>query len=406
MPGNSLNITLPTVGATTGPSYATQINAAIQTLIDDVEAKIVPAELDINADVDFSSGGTSYGAENLQRLNFTEQGTALAGGSYVNSLFDVNGELYYQDGAGNNVQLTSGGSLGAVAGNITTTGSPAYAASGVELQWAGGDDEYRFFGNGGGYADLVFSNLEFRNGSNTMTMSSGVTSDYSIAFPSAGPSANDLAYFDGSGNITFSGTIPGAKTFSAALTASAGITVGAGGVDVTGASSFSTDVTLASNSNLVLQGTGAVRHGEYTVYYSASMGAGVQGSGTLGDYRQGSGTGGAYYWEAADISAEITIPIPLAAGERIVQVEVFFLGGSGASKTFRLWEVTNAAVVSAMGSETTTTSGTGSVVIDAASTSSTLPHVIVTDRQYLMTFNAGVAGDRVYGMTVTYDRLA
>lgn len=205
MPGNSLGITLPTVSVTIGPTYATNINSALNTIIADIEAKITPDEIDINDDLDFNSSGTSYLGVNIKGLNFQSQSSVLPGGN-TNTAYVKDGEFYYQDGSGNDVQLTSGGSVNnAGAGSINTTGSPAYG-SGPEVLWSGGDLEYRFKSGAGAtdFADLVFADLEFRSGTFTMTMSCAVTTDYSVLWPViAAVSNNSLLEISTAGQVAF-----------------------------------------------------------------------------------------------------------------------------------------------------------------------------------------------------------
>lgn len=205
MPGNNLNITLPTVGTTLGPTYATQINTALQTIIDDLEAKVTPDELQINANLSFSSGGNFYRATNLQATQYSSLAAALAN-TNPNTLYFVNGEAYIQDGAGNNVQVTASGVLnvGSV-GSINTTGSPAYG-SGPEVLWSGTDLEYRMKSGSGtnDYADVVCSGVELRNGANTTTLQTVVTTDYNITFPATAPGANNTPMVIGTtGLVTF-----------------------------------------------------------------------------------------------------------------------------------------------------------------------------------------------------------
>lgn len=206
MPGNPLNITLPTVGVTVGPQYATDVNTALQTLITDIEAKVTPDEIDVNADLTFASGSNNYSATNLYSLSLINQ-SALLGGSNPRRIFAFNGELYYQDASGNNVQITSGGGVNnASAGSINTTGVPAYGSSGVEVLWSGPSLEYRFK-SGSGTDDLALievGSIEIGNNAFRTTLASSVAANYTLTFPAGAAAANDSVFtVSTAGAITF-----------------------------------------------------------------------------------------------------------------------------------------------------------------------------------------------------------
>ena len=378
MPGNSLNITLPTVGTTVGPTYATQINAAIQALIDDVEANIVTGEITINADLSFASAGTSYGATDLDRAAFTEQGGTLASGNTL-SVYAYADELYFQDGAGNNVALTSGGAVAAAAGNITTSGSPTYGASSVELLWVGGDLEYQFKAGASAYADLVFHEADFRNGVNTMVMGSLVTSDYAIHWPAAGPSAaGSVLQSDASGNISFDDS----PTFTGLATGNAGF-------------------TAAANQDFTVSGTGEYKHGDKTILLSTldSKQAGVPG-----DYTFEAATGSVV---TSSGGATTYLAIPVEAGWRIksVTARVLIAGGSG-NATFTLYRSGTNPVGGPTSVGTTSDAPTGSgqdMLIDLTGS----PHSVVADNAYYVRFvaSATISAARWKSVKVVYDRI-
>lgn len=366
MPGNPLSITIPTVGVTVGPLYATQINVALQVLIDDIEAKITPDEITVNTDLSFRSSGTSYGATNLKRTSYYEQASVLAAGS-INSVYSLNGELYWQDGSGNDVALTSAGSVAGAAGNITTTGSPAYATSGVEVLWSGADLEYRFKDGSGStdFADLVFDNAEFRNGANTMTMGSAVTTDYDITWPAVGPAANNIIQLDASGNISFSSNLNIATA------------------SVTG------DLTVGGDLN----------HGNKTLTINAIDGQGFASTGASVPMKV---SGGVYagYWEAGGL-ATWTASVPLHVGERIVSIKFLYEGTTVATKGFFLRRVHYSAPTITTEEFTTTTVSTTSTKTITPGT----PITILSNYSYFIQFNAAVSGDRLYGAEITYDRI-
>ena len=112
-------LVLPTPGEQLGPTWATTHNTAFN-LIDEHDhtsgkgKKIGVAAITIDGDIDFKPGTTAYPAANLSYLSFTNQSTL-----YANTLnFRLfsggsDGELYWNDGADRQIQITSGGGVNA-----------------------------------------------------------------------------------------------------------------------------------------------------------------------------------------------------------------------------------------------------------------------------------------------------
>lgn len=114
----NMELDLPEVSVTIGPDWATALNAAL-SLIDshdhttDKGTLIPVAGIDIQDDVPFNDNlvGLTKG------VSFTSQSTALpASGDTLNTFFVLDGDLYFNDGSGNQIPITS---LGSVVGNVT-----------------------------------------------------------------------------------------------------------------------------------------------------------------------------------------------------------------------------------------------------------------------------------------------
>jgi hypothetical protein len=115
----NMSLVLPTPGQQLGPTWATNLNTAFN-LIDEHDhtsgkgKKIGVAALTIDADVDFKPSTTAYPVANLSYLTFTNQSTLYA--ATLNfRLFSglVDGDLYWNDGADRQIQITSGGGVNA-----------------------------------------------------------------------------------------------------------------------------------------------------------------------------------------------------------------------------------------------------------------------------------------------------
>lgn len=116
-----MNLTLPVPTVTLGPEWATELNQALT----DVDAhdhssgkgtKIKPNGIDINSDLDYQN----YRAIGLKASKYGNQVATLTGATNSNSVYTVSDNLYFTNGAGVAVQITSGGSVVSVPGATTT----------------------------------------------------------------------------------------------------------------------------------------------------------------------------------------------------------------------------------------------------------------------------------------------
>lgn len=109
---NFMNLTLPIVTTTLGPEWATQLNEAL-IVVDDHDhtsgkGKQIPTEgININANLDFKT----YKLFNLSSTQYLSQLTPLSGASAANSISASGGNLYFTNGAGVAVQITSGAAV-------------------------------------------------------------------------------------------------------------------------------------------------------------------------------------------------------------------------------------------------------------------------------------------------------
>ncbi len=115
----NMNLVLPDVLMTTGPSYAYILDAA-QYLIDSHDhssgkgVAITPAGLNISSDLTFNSNN----ATNLRTARLFNNTSFTPLTADKTCLYANGGELFYIDALGNNVQITLNGSVD-VSGSIT-----------------------------------------------------------------------------------------------------------------------------------------------------------------------------------------------------------------------------------------------------------------------------------------------
>lgn len=125
----NMGMVLPDPSITAGPTWASVLNAALTTndSHDHTTGKgvaVPTAGININADLDFQSND----AIGLRSVRLDNQVATLNGASDLRILYSKNGELAYRDALGNEVILTSAGSVAGATGTITGLVAPASAS--------------------------------------------------------------------------------------------------------------------------------------------------------------------------------------------------------------------------------------------------------------------------------------
>lgn len=118
----NMNLTLPNPTSTVGPTWATELNTAMETVdTHDHTAgkgtKVPAAGLNINADLDIQS----HELQNVKGTAYTSQSTALSA-SKTNETYVLNGDLYYNNNAGVAVQVTAGSSVASASSPLVPSG--------------------------------------------------------------------------------------------------------------------------------------------------------------------------------------------------------------------------------------------------------------------------------------------
>ena len=151
---NITAIAKPAVGTTTSPTWATNLNTTIDAVDDHDHStnkgiRITPAAINVNADMEFNQNSASE----LKNLIFDSSVTA-ATTSY--SIYQASGNMYWRNGSGTAVQVTSGGAVNAGAGSISgMTGTDAGAA------YTDGSKTFNFFTDSGNsdYGKMAHADL-------------------------------------------------------------------------------------------------------------------------------------------------------------------------------------------------------------------------------------------------------
>lgn len=121
MPTNFMNLVLPTVSVTLGPEWATELNDALDVIDahDHSSGKgtqVKAAGLNVDDDLSFNNSK----AYELSSAQFHQVDAPLTGASNAASVSTFADDLYYTNGAGISVQITSGGSVITSPGTFST----------------------------------------------------------------------------------------------------------------------------------------------------------------------------------------------------------------------------------------------------------------------------------------------
>lgn len=116
-----MNLDLPVVLTTLGPSWATKINTALETVDEHDHSsgkgvQIKTAGININADLSYND----FRLTDVKSVKLQDDLSAtLTGATNAGSIYQYNNNLYFTNGSGIAIQLTSGGSIVSIPGNIT-----------------------------------------------------------------------------------------------------------------------------------------------------------------------------------------------------------------------------------------------------------------------------------------------
>lgn len=200
-----MNLVLPVPGTQVGPTWADNLNTAFQ-LVDSHDhtsgkgTQIPTAGINLDTDLTFNS----LNALALRSARFQIQGAPLTAVADKNCISSVNGELYWNDNAGNQVQLTASGGLNAA--SIGGIGGD-YAGSGASVSYSSLTKVYSFLQAAGIPAKMFSSDLSVAEAvalANSITIKSptSLASSYSLVLPTALPASTSFTAIDSSGNMS------------------------------------------------------------------------------------------------------------------------------------------------------------------------------------------------------------
>lgn len=188
---------------TAGPLYAIENNSAF-TSIDSHNhtsgqgLQIPSAGISLNADLPFNS----YNATLLRTSRFSSQSIALSLASDIGCAYSVLGNLFWNDGSGNQIQLTAGGalnaaSIGAITGLGGTTGSASYSSVSAAFTFNSNTNQAAQINVG----PVSIAGTTASANSCTLRVSNSLSANYTLNLPSGLPASTKIMTCDNSGNI-------------------------------------------------------------------------------------------------------------------------------------------------------------------------------------------------------------
>lgn len=342
MASPNMNMPIPVPTVTDGPTYAIQEVSCFEIIDSHNHAAgqgvpVPVSGLDINGVLPMNTNAIA----NCGSLNLTTQTLAPSASA---SVYNLNGDLYYKNGAGAAVQITSGGSIAAAAGNITGLAAPASASYGAGV--------FVFQSDAGEAANMDIRNLYLRNatvGSFRCQLSppAAMANDYDLVLPPL-PVSTKIMALDSSGNMSAPYSVDGS--------------------------------TIEISANVI-----QVKNGGITKPKLAALG------------QQLSGSCGTFTGSGINIAAVTNLSVTITTTGRPVMIQVipeqYALGANSFIRVESTTAITEMTVSVLRGATTIANIGLGAVYADAGTNDITYPPSAVT---YVDTPSAGTYTYSVY----------
>jgi hypothetical protein len=400
MPTTNMALDLPTENGDAGV-WDTKVNAAL-TLVDSHDhttgkgKKVPAAGLDINADLSYSSGGAYYAITNAKALDMQPQAvgsvTGYSGAIFVNS---ADNELYFRNSGGTNVKITSGATINVAA--VAGIGGD-YGTVAAECNFVDASDAYTFKQQTGGgvkqYARLWCGGIDLYEFKANPTAGvptarvriespAALAASYTVTMPTAAAAAGiaSLLYVSSTG----------VASFSQAVTATNGTFTGALNVTGTFASTGNANVgghlSVSTNGNVTVSGTGDFKHGDKTLVL------------VPGDVSLTAFTRNGFMGVTSTTGGAVVNSLPLRIGDRVKTITARCAGDGAVDGTVFFAVARDGSTVH------TTSLSLTNVPAGYASyaTASALYTIAATDTPYIE-IDAFAAGLTVQSISVVYDR--
>lgn len=198
----NMNLPVPVVGEDPGPAWATNINSSLSIIDQHTHSAgsgvpITPDGLNINAALSMQNNNLFA----IRSTRFTSQSATLSLPDDLDCLYVVDQDLYYNDGAGNKVRITQGGSVTGSSGTITGlpsgTASASYGAGTFTFQSATLTPATMAVG------PLVIGRSVASSKTVELTPNAAQANNYSLTLPVALPASVNYLTLDNTGVMSF-----------------------------------------------------------------------------------------------------------------------------------------------------------------------------------------------------------
>jgi hypothetical protein len=222
-----LPVPIPTVDP--GPDWANNLYNCLYSVVDAHDhssnsgVQVTPSGLNINSDLTFQNNN----ATNLRSDRYTPQSAPLALPTDLNCVYVSGVDLWYNDGNGNQIKLTSGGLVNATSSGISSGTATASFVSGTLVVDSNtntpADIKAGHYLMGDDTTDGFFVTIQPPT----------LTGSYDLTLPAI-PGSAAVLQIDTSGNITANNNLPGTITIqSGSSLSSSSLIIGAAGPTLT-----------------------------------------------------------------------------------------------------------------------------------------------------------------------------
>ena len=390
----------------------TPVNEAAEILVEAVEAgdthnhaedsgvKITPEGININTDLDVNS----YSLLDVNSVELVAQSSdPLSGASNTLRFSAYAKELYFTDGDGVAVKITSNGSL-----DTTTSGGWAgdYSSTTAEANYSDSTKTFQLLqdapNNQAGKLDVADIKLRTTTAGDTtyLTIASPVVaSSWTLTLPDSPPGNTRLLTMDSSGTVDYTLT-PSVTSISTGTVSATGSissdSVSTGTVSATGLISANGGVTAGSGDDITVQGSGEFKHGEMTLPLPAQL-LEIDSASTSGDLGSDGSVSGKF-----STGQGAHLGIVLSAGCRIKDVDVYITDTLSTSISVQLKGEVLSSASFYQSSTVTSAQDASRQTLSISSVNRTIEATGV----YWINISSSNAIDNVtvHGAVVTYDR--
>lgn len=202
----NMSLPIPAVGVELGPQYAIDINNAL-TILDSHDhspglgVPVTAAGLNINTDLTIQSNNLTA----VRTVRFSAQNAPINGALDLGAAYDVLGDLYYNDGVGNQVRITQNGGVAGTPGSITGM------TGGANVSYVAANQTFVFQsavntpGNIDG-ASFILRNLTAGSNGLTLNPPTAMGTNFSLTLPNL-PAQQSFMTLDAAGNMSAPWTV-------------------------------------------------------------------------------------------------------------------------------------------------------------------------------------------------------